>query len=57
MQKSGHMVLRGVIWVNNDKSGQMVLKAVKWVHNDKFGSNGLEMGPLSTQYKNEVICY
>ena len=33
MQKSGHMVLKGVNWVN-------------WVHNDKIRSNGLERSQL-----------
>ena len=64
MQKSGHMVLRGVIWVHNDKIvsnglesigytmiklGQIILKGVNWVHNDKTGSNGLERSQLGTQ--------
>ena len=60
MQKSGHMVLKGVNWVHNCrytmiKSGQMVLKGVNWVHNDKIRSNGLERSQLGTQYKNQVI--
>ena len=33
MQKSGHMVLKGVIWV----------------HNDRNGSNGLESSEKCTQ--------
>ena len=33
MQKSGHMVLKGVIWA----------------HNDEIGSNGLERSHLGTQ--------
>ena len=33
MQKSGHMVLKGVIWV----------------HNNKIGSNGLERSQLGTK--------
>ena len=37
MQKSGHMVLKGVIWVHNDKISKMVLKEVKSVHNDRIG--------------------
>ena len=39
IQKSGQMVLKGVIWVQNTKirSTQMVLKGVKCVNNDKFG--------------------
>ena len=31
------------------KLGQMVLKGVIWVHNDKIGSNGLERSQLGTQ--------
>ena len=31
------------------KSGHMVLKGVSWVHNTKIGSNGLEMRYLGTQ--------
>ena len=34
------------------KSGHMVLKGVNWVHNDKIRSNGLERSQLGTQYKN-----
>ena len=33
------------------KLGQMVLKGVIWVHNDKIGSNGLKMSKLGRQYK------
>ena len=36
------------------KLGQMVLKGVIWVHNDKIGSNGLERSQLGRQYKNQV---
>ena len=42
MIKLGHMILKGVNWVHNDKLGQMVLKGVNWVHNHKIGANGLE---------------
>ena len=35
MQKSGHIVLKGVIWV----------------HNTKISSNGLERSQLGTQHK------
>ena len=28
------------------KSGHMVLKGVNWVHNDKIGSNGLERSQM-----------
>ena len=38
MQKSGHMVLKGVIWV----------------HIDKIRSNGPERNQLGIQYKNQV---
>ena len=31
------------------KSGHMALKGVNWVHNDKIESNGLERSQLSTQ--------
>ena len=37
------------------KSGHMVLKGVNWVHIDKIRSNGLERSQLGTQYKNQVI--
>ena len=37
------------------KSGHMVLKGVNWVHNDKITSNGLEINQLGTQCKNQVI--
>ena len=30
------------------KSGHMVLKGVNWVHNDKIRSNGLERSQLGT---------
>ena len=49
MQKSGHMVLKGVIWVYNEKIGHMVLKAVNSVQNDKIRSNGLERSEHCTQ--------
>ena len=55
MQKSGHMVLKGVNWVHNTKSSNMLLRAVNWVHNDKIGSYDLERSQLGTQYKNQVI--
>ena len=31
------------------KSGYMVLKGVIWVHNDKIRSNGLERSQMGTQ--------
>ena len=37
------------------KSGHMLLKGVHWVHNDKIRSNGLERSNLDTQCKNQVI--
>ena len=37
------------------KSGHMVLKGVNWVHNDKIRSNGLERSQLDKQYKNQGI--
>ena len=43
------MVLKGVIWVHNDKLGQMVLKGVNWVQNDKIRSYGLERSQLGAQ--------
>ena len=49
MQKSGHMVLKGVNWVHIIKLGQRVLKGVNKVQNDKIGSNGLERSQLVTQ--------
>ena len=37
------------------KSGHMFLKGVNGVHNDKIRSNGIERSKLGTQYKNQVI--
>ena len=37
------------------KSGHMVLKGVNWVHNDTIKSNGFERSQLGTQCKNQVI--
>ena len=31
-----------------EKSGHMVLKGVNWVHNDKIRSNGLERNQMGT---------
>ena len=36
------------------KSSHLVLKGVKWVPSDKIGSNGLERSQLGTQCKNQV---
>ena len=55
MQKSGHMVLKGVNWVHNNKISQMVLKEVTWLHNDKIRSTGVERGKLDTYCKNQVL--
>ena len=33
MQKSGHIVLKGVNWVHNDKIGSNGCEGVNWVHN------------------------
>ena len=38
------------------KSGHMVLKGVNRVYNDEIGSNGVERSQLGTQCKNQVIC-
>ena len=48
------MVLKRVIRYTMQKSGHMVLKGVSRVHNDEIRSNGLERSNLSTQYKNQV---
>ena len=37
------------------KSGHMFLKGVNWVHNDKIRSYGVERSKLGTQYKIQVI--
>ena len=37
------------------KIGQMVLRGVIWVHNDKIRLNGLEKSQLGTEYKDQVI--
>ena len=49
IQKSGHMVLKGVNWLHIIKLDQMVLKGVNRINNDKIGSNGLERSQLVTQ--------
>ena len=36
------------------KSGHMVSKGVNRIHNDKIGANGLEGSQLGTQYKHQV---
>ena len=50
MQKSCHIVLKGVNWVHNGKLSQMILKGVNWVHNAKIRSYGLERSQLSIQW-------
>ena len=57
MQKSGHMVLKGVNWVLIDKmkkSGYIVLKGDNWVHNTKVRSYRLERSQFGTKCKNQV---
>ena len=49
MVKLGQMVLKGVIWLYNDKIGSNHLKGIKWVLNDKIRENGLERSQLGTQ--------
>ena len=46
MQKSGHMVLKGVNWVHNDKIMSNGLERSHFVHNTKFRLNGLELGHM-----------
>ena len=48
------MVLKGVIWVQNDKTGLNGLESINRIHNDKIDSNGLERSKLGRQYKNQV---
>ena len=48
IQKPGHVVVKGVNCVHNDKLGQMVLKGVTWVYNAKIKSYGLERSELGT---------
>ena len=55
MQKSGHMVLKGVNWVHNDKIRSNGLERRYWVHIDKIRSNGLERSQLGIQCKIQVI--
>ena len=54
MQKSGHIVYKGVNWIHNENirsnglegnqlGTQMVLKGVSWVHNTRIRSYGLQM--------------
>ena len=49
MQKSGDIVLKRVKWVTMQTEGHMVLKGVNCVHNDKIWSNGLERSQMGTQ--------
>ena len=57
MQKTSHMVLKGVNWVHKAKTSHMVLKEVNWIHNDKIGSNGLERSQLGTQCKKRQVIW
>ena len=43
------------IWYTIQKSGHMLLKGVNCVHNDKIRSSGLERSNFSTQCKNQII--
>ena len=36
MQTLGHIILKGVNWVPNDKSGQMVLTGVNSLHYENW---------------------
>ena len=49
MIKLLQMVMKGVIWVHNDKIRSNGLEGIDWVHNDNFWSNGLESSQLGTQ--------
>ena len=49
MIKLGQMVLKGVCRYTIIKLGQMVLKGVYRVHKDKVRSNGLERSQFGTQ--------
>ena len=55
MPKSGHMVLKGVNWVPNDKIWSNGLERSQLGTQDKFRSNDLERSRLGTQCKNKVI--
>ena len=49
MQKSVHVVFKGVNWVHNDKMRSNSLEIVIWVHNaTKIRSYGLERSQLGT---------
>ena len=47
--------MKGVNWYTIQKSGHMVLQGINWVNNDKIRSYGLERSQLGTQCKNQVI--
>ena len=51
IEKSGHMVLKGVIGYTMEKSGHMVLKGVNWVHNTKIRSMVLKTQFVYTMIK------
>ena len=56
IQKSGHMVLKGVNCVHNNKLGQMIFKGVIWVHNATIRSYGLERSHW-VQYTKQTIIF
>ena len=45
------------IWPNFRSNGHMVLKGVNYINNNKIRSNGLVRSNLGTQYKNQVIWF
>ena len=51
MIKLGQMVLKGVIWVHNNKiwSNGLERRSQLSIHNDKIRSKGLERSQLGTQ--------
>ena len=55
MQKSGHMVLKGVKCVLNDKIRSNVIKGANWVHNDKLKSYGLEFYTIRSQLGTQFL--
>ena len=49
MQKSDHRVLKGIIWLQNDKIGSNGFKGVNRAPNDKMRSIGVQRSQLGTQ--------
>ena len=47
--KIHHMVRKESFGYTMEKSGHMVLKGVNWVQNDKIRSNGLESSQLGSE--------